>query len=913
MDTSCHFASALTALESITLKITSTNEDSIILGAEERGILVGVIPATPPKEDAYDTFNVMIRFTNVARVVGVLDAGGTFTTDDGRVKVIGEAGTTRFSFAFDHFEGEWFDCALSVATTDQLRTFLRQSLNGRMSLIPEDFSTGEEPNRSSPKVGRNEKCPCGSGKKYKKCCIGKGTVFDVPLPDELVALSELGDPESEALVACYREDPAVAQDPEFWSTAGRSAGGNNRSQIAIRCFQRARSIDPDDAGTALNLAAHLAQVGQTDEALNLMAAVPDGTERKSIMTANVLQDLGRHAEAVPLYELAIQEEPDFFLPYARILNSLKATQSPLYDLWLERGLEAHPTSPSMARYFVTRCMQQNRFHELADADWLERLEAESGRGDMVGRNEEDPKLIIECQLTRLGIRVVLDNDLKTLNVMLDVLRNIPANWHFCDVGKVAASASARLGSVEGVQLAFRRICAKCIDGQIGIQSDANGYLAAAHVARREFDEACRLCEECLTGDSENVMTLWNYWWALDELEKTEEAVAQAEKLHGLQPDLPLLNYNLGFMCGKIGAFGKTLYYYNEELKTDDENFAAWENLCFAQLLNNAPDAAQESYAQYRRLFWDHHDSTDTVDEKSTTEIDSFVPGDIKERTRLLTVEEYIQIKDEKFEQLVSLAIRNAGEPSFVFDLVEANEASTPIIGAETTVRPEFLTPSRILESFLGTAAAAEEVRFQLKAQQAGDASAAYASVELEIPWWRQLPPAAMLSLVEADRVFQTGASIDSAPYIVAYAKAVEIYLHEAVFQTFRGQMRSRRSSDSFTEDVLGEGRSNKAFALAKFIETGSALTLGTMNFFLPLCNGRSARRIPLIGMLRHHVVEELRIPALLDESTITCLKQLSENYRNKAAHEKRFDADQCRETRGLVFRILRCLEIRERE
>ena len=24
--------------------------------------------------------------------------------------------------------------------------------------------------RSSKKVGRNENCPCGSGKKYKKCC-----------------------------------------------------------------------------------------------------------------------------------------------------------------------------------------------------------------------------------------------------------------------------------------------------------------------------------------------------------------------------------------------------------------------------------------------------------------------------------------------------------------------------------------------------------------------------------------------------------------------------------------------------------------------------------------------------------------------------------------------------------------------
>ena len=24
--------------------------------------------------------------------------------------------------------------------------------------------------RDQPKIGRNEPCPCGSGKKYKKCC-----------------------------------------------------------------------------------------------------------------------------------------------------------------------------------------------------------------------------------------------------------------------------------------------------------------------------------------------------------------------------------------------------------------------------------------------------------------------------------------------------------------------------------------------------------------------------------------------------------------------------------------------------------------------------------------------------------------------------------------------------------------------
>lgn len=29
-----------------------------------------------------------------------------------------------------------------------------------------------QPARPAPKTGRNEKCPCGSGKKFKKCCEG---------------------------------------------------------------------------------------------------------------------------------------------------------------------------------------------------------------------------------------------------------------------------------------------------------------------------------------------------------------------------------------------------------------------------------------------------------------------------------------------------------------------------------------------------------------------------------------------------------------------------------------------------------------------------------------------------------------------------------------------------------------------
>ena len=44
---------------------------------------------------------------------------------------------------------------------------------------PEDISevtrllNPPKPKKAGPKVGRNDPCPCGSGKKFKKCCMAK--------------------------------------------------------------------------------------------------------------------------------------------------------------------------------------------------------------------------------------------------------------------------------------------------------------------------------------------------------------------------------------------------------------------------------------------------------------------------------------------------------------------------------------------------------------------------------------------------------------------------------------------------------------------------------------------------------------------------------------------------------------------
>ena len=43
----------------------------------------------------------------------------------------------------------------------------RQAYMNPMSVPP----TTAQMRRDPPRVGRNDTCPCGSGKKYKRCCL----------------------------------------------------------------------------------------------------------------------------------------------------------------------------------------------------------------------------------------------------------------------------------------------------------------------------------------------------------------------------------------------------------------------------------------------------------------------------------------------------------------------------------------------------------------------------------------------------------------------------------------------------------------------------------------------------------------------------------------------------------------------
>jgi SEC-C motif-containing protein len=45
-----------------------------------------------------------------------------------------------------------------------------RKVGGEWKFVDGDFVADKPIEREEPKVGRNDPCPCGSGKKYKKCC-----------------------------------------------------------------------------------------------------------------------------------------------------------------------------------------------------------------------------------------------------------------------------------------------------------------------------------------------------------------------------------------------------------------------------------------------------------------------------------------------------------------------------------------------------------------------------------------------------------------------------------------------------------------------------------------------------------------------------------------------------------------------
>ena len=70
--------------------------------------------------------------------------------------------------------GEITDSATTLDSNNSLNKLDVSSLDAATIKRLMDYQNRKPSVREYKKIGRNDPCPCGSGKKYKKCCLNTG-------------------------------------------------------------------------------------------------------------------------------------------------------------------------------------------------------------------------------------------------------------------------------------------------------------------------------------------------------------------------------------------------------------------------------------------------------------------------------------------------------------------------------------------------------------------------------------------------------------------------------------------------------------------------------------------------------------------------------------------------------------------
>ena len=179
----------------------------------------------------------------------------------------------------------------------------------------------------SARPGRNEPCPCGSGKKYKHCHGHQP--FAEPPP---VALSSVNPSEIRVLVdlvsdgrlpeAEKRSRVLLDRHPDegmLWKILSVTLARQGKD--ALQAMRRTASLMPDDVEAQCNLGAAMHDQGQWAEALQALQQVlrlEPGNLEALVDAADALRALGRTAEAIPMYQRALLLNPQ----QAEVRNNL---------------------------------------------------------------------------------------------------------------------------------------------------------------------------------------------------------------------------------------------------------------------------------------------------------------------------------------------------------------------------------------------------------------------------------------------------------------------------------------------------------------------------------------------------------------------------------------------------------------
>ncbi len=205
------------------------------------------------------------------------------------------------------------------------------------------------------KIGRNDPCPCGSGRKYKQCHgSAAGPADGGPGAAELSNLGNLLHDQGklEAAEASFRK--ALAQQPdaaEIHSNLGVTLHALRRFEDAARSHRRALELKPDYAAAHFNLALALQARGEPEQAIASF-------RRAAELSPGLVEAHDRLALAqgalVPLWHVPMMNDRERNDAYDAALRAAVTPESRVLEIGTGSGLLAMMAARAGAKS-VTTC------------------------------------------------------------------------------------------------------------------------------------------------------------------------------------------------------------------------------------------------------------------------------------------------------------------------------------------------------------------------------------------------------------------------------------------------------------------------------------------------------------------------------------------------------------------------------
>ncbi|HMB39491.1 MAG TPA: tetratricopeptide repeat protein [Wenzhouxiangellaceae bacterium] len=288
------------------------------------------------------------------------------------------------------------------------------------------------------------------------------------------------------------------------SWAARLARTRSEPELALEYFRLAGEFDPDDRVAAIAEVELLRELGRGEEALNVLARLPQDAE--ILYTRGMVEhDLGRIAAAGATWQR---------------MASLESVETGLRHAWLTGVLAEILEMRDEAIDWYSRV--DGTLKQRAD---LRRAILLAGRGDLPQarelltnvRRSQQPEITEQAWLVEGQILAESGNDMQALELLSEALTQLP--------GSAALLYARAMAAVNQEQMALAEQDLRTIiqsDPDNAIALNALGYTLSDRTDRHR--EALRLIETALALEPENPAILDSMGWVLFKLGRAEDAL-----------------------------------------------------------------------------------------------------------------------------------------------------------------------------------------------------------------------------------------------------------------------------------------------------------------------------------------------------------------------------------------------------